>query len=99
MVFWLFMIIGAFLGLCYELFYVFRDFSQSPTATSVEKVHQNSMHFPDIVICNLNSINKSYMWSQNISKELAEYLLFTFQLDIDRYPSFYCNAVSINPRI
>ncbi len=79
------MITGAFVGLCYELFFVFRDFSQSPTATSVEKVHNNSMKFPDIAICNLNPINKTYMTNQNISKELAKYLLFTFELDVARY--------------
>ncbi len=88
-VFWLFIVTGAFFGLCYELFYVFRDFINSPKATSTEKVYQNSMPFPDIVICDLNSINKTYMESQNISKELATYLQFAFGLDLDRYEWVY----------
>ncbi len=43
------------------------------------------MEFPEIVLCYANTMNSSYLKTQNISDGLARYLQNTFQFNMERF--------------
>ncbi len=84
-VFWLTIVGFAFIGLSYELYQVICNFVNTPTATLIEKIQPEVLPFPDIVFCNIDSLNKSYFIQHNISDDIVKYMLYMFYFDPEKF--------------
>ncbi len=83
--FWALMIFIGTLGTIYELYDIGKRYSSSPTATSIGKVFNQTMKYPDILLCDMNYYNRSYWKTKNVSDRLFSYISNHFYQNFDEY--------------
>lgn len=75
-VFWLVIVLTAFIGCLYNVINRIVFLAKGPTSTTVSILEPESVHFPAVTLCNLNLIKKSFL--DGVSLELGELIREAF---------------------
>ena len=66
-VFWLIILLGAAGGCFYNIVNRIMYLASGPTSTTISTTREETLHFPEVTFCNLNSVRRSYAEEINLT--------------------------------